>query len=236
MFESRMYCVKNMNKRKTVLVLGYVVMIVLGILAVYYIVSFNIVPRNEAIKKEFEVDNQTAQVIFHFKSTGGVFSTGKTIHVDGILYYPTKTNSNERFSLDLPNTLTPTEYDLLSNDNLWRTHENGSILVMPADVLTEVPHYFSGLPANLSVNFDTVWTQEGFQDGYLEIHDSTNAKNSKRILLDKIIDIQSADVSQNLNTNNMILGLTLYMIVLSFVTILSSIEKTRIENRHGTTN
>jgi len=207
-------------------------MIVLGLFAVYYIVSFNIFPRNEAIERDFEIDNKTAQVIFHFKTTGGAFSTGKAIHIDGILYYPTKTNPNEQFSLELPNTMTPTEYDLLSNDNLWRTHENGSILVMPLDVIAEVPHYFSGIP--LSIGFDTVWTQEGFQDGYLEIHDSMNSKNSKKILLDKIINIQPSDVSQNLTTNNMILGLTLYMIVLSFVTILSDIEKTWA--RHRETN
>jgi hypothetical protein len=228
----RLRCGHTDKRKKVLTIVAIMVLMGLAYFAIYFILGFNVSSRNEAVRKEFEVDNKTVVTIFHFKSTDGSFSTGKTIHVDGLLYYPTKTNPNEQFALDLPNTLTPTDYNLLSNDILWRTHENGSILTMPLDVLTESPHYFSGLPVSLSVDFDTVWTQEGFQDGYLEIHDSTNATNIKKILIDKIISIQPSDVSQNLSTNNIILGLTFYMIALSLVTIFLSIGQTSTDNRN----
>src|SRR4029077_4499580 len=124
-----------------------------------------------------------------------------------LLYYPTKTNPYEVFSLYFPNTIIPDEYNTLNTAELWQVHENGSLLVIPRDLLVfENQYNFSGTPPTLK--FDTVWTQDGLQDGFLIIHDSSNITNSKKIPLDKVINIEPADVLQNTKTNNMILGLT----------------------------
>lgn len=209
--------------RKYVLILVYLVIGTLGFFAVYFSGNFNILPRNQVAVKEFEWDNQSVRLILHFKSNDGAFTTGKQIHVDGLLYYPTKTNQHESFSLYFPNTIIPFEYNMLNDDKLWQVYENGGLLVIPNDIVFENQHNFSGTP--LLTNFDTVWTEEGFQDGYLIIQDSVNKTNSGKIPLEKVINIEPSDVLQNTRTNNIILGLTFYMIILSLVTIFSNYDK-----------
>lgn len=209
--------------KKISLTVVYLVIIGLGLLAVYFVGNFNISPRNQVTVKEFELDNQPIHVILHFKSNDGAFTTGKPIHVDGLLYYPTKTNQHEVFSLYFPNTIIQDEYNMLNTDELWKVHNNGSLLVIPNDIIFENQYSFSGTPPTL--RFDTVWTQEGLQDGFLIIHDSSNTTNSGKISLEKVINIESSDILQNTKTNNMILGLTIYIVILSLVTIFSNYDK-----------
>lgn len=208
----------------------YLVVIGLGIVAVFYLTGSNVQPVVELSVKEFEWKNQPIQITLRFVSDDGAFTTGKIVHVHGLLFYPTKTNPDEKISLYLPNTLTPDEYNTLSNDKQWEVFAGGGVLKMTS-ALSKHYEDFTGITP--TTTFDAVWIQEGLQDGYVIIRDSSNATNLVKIPIDKMINIQSADVLQNLRTTNIIAGLTFALIAITITVSFAPYDRFKIPLKDG---
>lgn len=214
--------------RKIISIVVYCVIIALGILAVIYITGSNIQPRLEISVQHFEWKNQTGLVILRFESDSGAFTTGNAIHVNARLFYPFNSNDIEAYLLYFPNTLSPDEYNKLSENKQWEATSNGT-QIMFSSGFSENLQNLIGIPP--STEFDTIWTQEGLQDGYLIIgkslsfnkDGSINLENATK--LEKIINIQPTDVLQNLKTNNIVAGLTFAIIALTIATTFSKYEK-----------
>lgn len=223
--------IKNVAKHHRTKFLFYTMLIgilVGGVIAIYYALDMNIPARNQATVKEFLIDGHTAYVVFHFKSTSGAFTIGQPVHVDALLYYPTKTNPYELFSLLLPNAIQPSEYTALNDDSLWRSYNSGSLLVIPSDIL-EPSHNFTGTP--LMTQFEIVWTQEGTKDAEILVSDSKNSTNSHHLLLSDVIDIEPIEVLDNIKTNNVIVALTIAIVILSIVTLISNSDRFNIKKQ-----
>lgn len=206
-------------------VIVYSAVIGLGIIAVFYLTGSNVQSSIELSVNDFKWKNQPVQITLRFESDDGAFTTGKVIHVHGLLYYPTKTNPNERISLYLPNTLTPDEYKTLSDDKQWEIVAGGGGLKMTS-VLSKHYEDFTGVIP--TTTFDTVWIQEGLQEGYVIIQDSSNVTSVEKIPIDKIINIQSTDVLQNLRTNNTIAGLTFALIAITMAISFAPYDRFKI--------
>ncbi len=195
----------------------------LGVASIY-ILGLLVQPRVQLSVQDIEWENQPIQVILRFESDEGAFTTGKIINVHAlILHHSGKITQGNTISLYFPNTLTTDQYNKLKDDTQWRTYSDKEIssVVMP-NGLSETPVNLVG--AFPTAKFDTIWTQEGLQDGYLLIQNSSNVIQNEKpninnaIKLDKIINIEPADVLQNLQTTNVLAGVTWLLLAITLLT------------------
>lgn len=203
----------------------YAIVLLIAFCGLMYLEGWIIDPRIQGTVKEFVWENHPVHVMLRFESDDGIFVTGKVIHVKSLLYYPTKTNQNEVFSLYFPNTLTPNGYNKLVDDKQWSSYSNGSAIVISRELLYPENETFTGMPSGLFTTFDTVWTQEGLHDGYVIIRNSSDNTVSGNMTLDKMINIEPEDALQNMKTTNTIAGLTFVIISFTLATAYSQYDR-----------
>lgn len=182
---------------------------------------------------EFNWGNDHGKLYLKFESLDGSFATGKPIQVNALMLYPVEQSNPDIFHMYFPNTMALDEYNTLVSVDNWditETKSGNSSKIRALSPSVENIHHFSGVPPTLT--FETVWTQEGFQDGLLAMGEdpweevkwehSTNLVLKDSILMEKIISIQPSEVTLEIKSNNYLIGLTLAIIALTIVTLFAS--------------
>lgn len=199
----------------------YGVIIGFGFGAVSFIAEWNLSPKVHTYPVEFELENKTSTMLLRFESDGGAFTTGNSVNVKAILGADVSTKTEEFFIIHFPNTLDPDTYEKISNEKNWNFNQTdtGIEYVFPAKNFANLINY----PPRTETN--VIWTQEGGQDMVL-IFDKNpiffdefgKLAYGNHIVLEDVINIQSSDARLQIQSNNMMIGLTLAVICLAFVT------------------
>lgn len=221
--------------QKKFLVVGVFVAVgLLAFSAVLFVTGVIIEPKIHLFTYEFDWNDEHGILLLKFESKDGALTTGKPIHVNGILFYPVSANMEESFMLHLPNTISPKYYNQLISDDIWKiktTIDEKSVTIESRAIIAGF-YNFDGIP--LITDFDIVWTQEGFQNVYLiidkkpitieEFNKSDKVIIGNSFLIEQAVSIQPSNVNLQIQSNNYLIGLTLAIIALTILTGFTTLE------------
>ncbi len=199
----------------------YGIIIAFGFAAISFVAEWNLSPKVHIYPVEFEWGNKTSTMLLRFESEGGAFTTGNSVNVKAILGAGVSTQTEEFFIINFPNTLDPDTYEKISNEKNWDFNQTDTSIeyVFPAKYFANLINY----PPRTETN--VIWTQEGSQDMVLIFDknpiffdESEKLTYGNHIVVEDVINIQSSDARLQIKSNNLMIGLTLAILCLAFVT------------------
>ncbi len=206
----------------------YSVMALFAIMAYAYVSELNTASKIHVYTIDFILNGNQSHMIFRFESKGGAFTTGDKIHVDVLLATDYSASIGKYVLLHFPQTLDPEQYDKIKNEENWALNQTNN------SVQFSFPnrHFYQWSGTSLTQEFDLVYTQEGSQDAIFIIDDflpdfdeSGNLDYGNHVVLKNIITIEPSDVRLQIQSNNLIIGLTLLIITLTLATLYSKYDK-----------
>lgn len=219
-------------KKKILSIATFSVVGLLAFLAILFIMGIATEPKIHLYIHQFDWEGKHGMVVLKFESKDGAFTTGEPIHVSTLLLYGVADKLNF-FNLYFPNTMTPEIYNELISNKGWDITRNITETAFIIEARSPpLAHFenFTGVPP--TSEFDIIWTQEGFQDGFLIIDEKpfTIVKESLHpqfgnfSSMEKVITIQPSDVGIQIKSNNYLIGFTLGITALTLLMGFMSLE------------